>query len=60
MNDFFEILKINYYSLVDACNFVYSEFSCAGSENQQDFFEKGDFSDPEVTGSPLKEYVQSL
>ena len=54
MNDFFEILKINYYSLVDVCNFVYSEFSCLASENQQHFFENSDFSDPEMKGRPLK------
>ena len=54
MNDFFEILKINYYSFVDACYFVYSEFSCLASENQQDFFENSDFSDPEMKGSTLK------
>ena len=53
MNDFFEILKINYYSFVDACYFVYSEFSCSASENQQDFFENGDFSDPEMKGRTL-------
>ena len=60
MNDFFEILKINYYSFVDACYFVYSEFSCLASENQQDFFENSDFSDPEVKGSTLKGVIAHI